>query len=482
MTTQTTQQYQLVWLRRDQRTQDNKALYHARQKGPVVCIWLTFTEQWREHHDSPNKLYLWQENIKNLANDLAQLHIPLITRNLKRFHDASNALLEVITEIKAEALWLNDEYGVNEQRRDEQVCTYLQEHHIPSHRFTDDCLAQPGSLLNKQGGPFKVFTPFRKALYATLTTHDVKPLPAPKAQEKQSLSLRSDPWLDIKPSATQTEHWLIGEQQAHQALHDFLQHHADNYKALRDFPAEEATSRLSTALTAGTLSIRQCFYSAWQANQGELDTGSKGLACWLSELAWREFYRHILVCFPRVSMGKAFQVETDQLTWSYDQNHLEAWQKGHTGVPIVDAAMRQLVATGWMHNRLRMVVAMYLSKDLRLDWRLGEQFFMEHLIDGDLASNNGGWQWAASTGTDAAPYFRMFNPVSQSEKFDAEGIFIRTWLPELNDLDNKTIHAPAANGSLFYDATIYPYPIVDHGDARKATLEAFKRLKKSPEA
>ena len=257
----------------------------------------------------------------------------------------------------------------------------------------------------------------------------------------------------------------------------FIQDKAEDYKDNRDYPAIPGTSTVSPWLTAGVLSIRQCFSAALAANNGELDTGNAGLSCWLSELVWREFYRHILVLFPRVCRNKAFQQETDQLPWKGDRDLLAKWQQGKTGVPIVDAAMRQLVTTGWMHNRLRMVVAMYLTKDLMVDWRLGEQFFMEHLLDGDLASNNGGWQWAASTGTDAAPYFRIFNPVSQSRKFDAKGEFLRQWLPELAELDNKTIHDPAASGSLFYDDSIYPKPLVDHKEARAATLEAFKALK-----
>ena len=470
---------QLVWLRRDLRSRDNHALYHARQKGPVVCVWLAFPGQWQEHHDSPNKLHFWLENITALSKNLATFNIPLITRNLDRYQDAPTALLALAQELGAEALWFNDEYGVHEQRRDESVVNHLQTHHISCYCFTDDCLITPGTLLNKQGQPFKVFTPFRKALYALLAPSSTQPLPSPAKQQPLSLTTVSEPLPDIRPTATTGNIWKAGERAAHKALANFISNHAEHYKALRDFPAEAATSSLSPWLAAGTLSVRQCFDAAWRANGGELESGSEGLACWLSELAWREFYRHILVCFPRVSMGRAFQVETDQLPWSHDQELLTAWQEGRTGVPIVDAAMRQLTTTGWMHNRLRMVVAMYLSKDLQLDWRLGEQFFMEHLLDGDLASNNGGWQWAASTGTDAAPYFRMFNPVSQSEKFDANGHFLRQWLPELKELDDKTIHNPTAKCSLLFDDSTYPRPIVDHSAARKATLAAFKKLKKT---
>ncbi len=472
---------QLVWLRRDLRSRDNKAIYYASQhenkNSSVVCVWFSFPEQWQEHHDSSNKIHFWLENIKTLDKNLAVFNIPLITRTLSRYSDASAALIDLAKRLGVAGLWFNDEYGINEQRRDTEVEHSFQQAGIPCHRFTDDVLVKPGSLLNKQHKPFKVFTPFRKALYASLNLQDALPLPAPEKQQPITINLSSDNLLDIQPTATIRDFWPTGERAAHEALQEFVAERSENYKKDRDFPAQNGTSILSPCLTAGTLSIRQCFTTALQGNDGELDTGSSGLVTWISELIWREFYRHILVCFPRVSMGKAFKEETERLPWKHDKSLLNAWQEGRTGVPIVDAAMRQLVTTGWMHNRLRMVVAMYLSKDLRLDWRLGEQFFMEHLIDGDLASNNGGWQWAASTGTDAAPYFRMFNPVSQSEKFDPDGEFLREWLPELREVDDKTIHNPSASDTLFYDESVYPKPIVDHKRAREATLTAFKRLK-----
>src|SRR5690554_8082807 len=204
---------------------------------------------------------------------------------------------------------------------------------------------------------------------------------------------------------------------------------------------------------------------------------STGAGVWVSELVWREFYRHLLIGFPRISKGRAFKPATEKLTWrsienSKVQRDLQAWQTGQTGFPIIDAAMRQLLETGWMHNRLRMLVAMFLSKNLLIDWRVGEAFFMQHLIDGDLAANNGGWQWAASTGTDAVPWFRIFNPVTQSRRFDPEGRFIRQWIPELAHLDNHDIHLPP-QGTLF-SSTRYPAPMVNLKSSRQRALEAFR--------
>ena len=472
---------QLVWLRRDLRSRDNKALYYASLQGPVVCVWLSFEQQWQEHHDSPNKLWFWLQNLAPLKKNLQAFHIPLVTRSLQRFDQAPQLLCHLAQDMHCEALWFNNEYEINENNRDNAVENACAQAGIACHRFHDDVLRPPGSLRNKQDAPYKVFTPFRKAVYHQLTTDQWQPLPAPEQQQPLTSLPPSDPLPEIRPSARNIEvQWPAGEKQAHKALKDFIQNKAQDYKTLRDFPAVAGTSTVSPWLAAGVLSIRQCFSMALAANNGELDTGNEGLQCWLSELVWREFYRHILVQFPRVCRNKAFRPETDKLDWKKDEGLLERWKTGKTGVPIVDAAMRQLTTTGWMHNRLRMIVAMYLSKHLQLDWRLGERFFMEHLIDGDLASNNGGWQWASSTGTDAAPWFRIFNPVTQSRRFDPDGAFLRQWLPELAGLDNKTIHDPsegAAGNPLFHKDNGYPAPIVDLKLARDATLARFKALK-----
>ena len=224
----------------------------------------------------------------------------------------------------------------------------------------------------------------------------------------------------------------------------------------------------------GILSIRQCIQALFSAQQGYLNFDSEGQQTWLDELLWREFYQHILYDFPRVSKHLPFKENTQKIQWRDAPEDLKDWQYGLTGVPIVDAGMRQMLATGWMHNRVRMIVAMFLSKNLLIDWRLGEQWFMQHLVDGDLAANNGGWQWCASTGTDSVPYFRVFNPISQSQKFDANGDYIRRWIPELAYLDAKSIHDPyAKNPNLKLN---YPRPIVDLKQSRIRAIEAFKGI------
>ena len=255
----------------------------------------------------------------------------------------------------------------------------------------------------------------------------------------------------------------------------FLRFRGRHYNAQRDLPKVRGTSELSPYLALGMISHRQCLQAVMSENGGHLADGDIGLTTWVNELVWREFYQHVAVGFPQVCRYQPFQEHTKQLAWRDDDEGFQAWCEGRTGYPIVDAAMRQLVTTGWMHNRLRMITAMFLSKHLLIDWRRGEGFFMRHLVDGEFCANNGGWQWAASTGTDAAPYFRIFNPTTQSTRFDAEGEFIAHWLPELAKLPAKARHAPQQD--LLTDVD-YPAPIVDHKAARQRALEAFKSLSK----
>jgi deoxyribodipyrimidine photo-lyase len=229
---------------------------------------------------------------------------------------------------------------------------------------------------------------------------------------------------------------------------------------------------LSPYLAHGVLSPRQCLSAALDANEGRLSGGSPGIETWISELVWRDFYRHVIALFPHVSRGEAFRPEADRVEWRNDPAELEAWRRGMTGYPLVDAAMRQLLTTGWMHNRLRMLTAMFLTKHLLIDWRLGERHFMSHLVDADFAANNGGWQWSASTGTDAAPYFRIFNPITQAERFDPAGEFVRTQVPELAETRGSATLTPWLHG-----VARYPAPIVDHAFARARALEAFKRAR-----
>ena len=469
---------QLIWLRSDLRVHDNRALHAALAAGPTLAVYLITPGQWRAHDDAPCKVDFWLRNLVDLRAQLHALNVPLLIRHAEHWDAAPAVLAELCQAHGVGCVQVNDEYGLNETDRDQAVATRLAAQGVAFRRHLDQLLFAPGSLLTRSGGYFKVFSPFRKVAYARL--HDALPdcLPCPDAQIP--LAVESDPLPDAvagftRPNDALRQLWPAGERHALERLERFVDERMIDYERCRDLPALPGTSQLSPYLVAGVLSPRQCLHAALRANRGEFASGQPGAVTWINELLWREFYKHVLVGFPRVSRHRAFRPETEALPWRHAPDDLAAWQAGRTGFPLIDAAMRQLAATGWMHNRLRMVVAMFLSKNLLLDWRLGERFFMAQLIDGDLAANNGGWQWSASTGTDAVPYFRLFNPASQSRRFDPEGRFIRHWLPELAHLDNRAIHEPSGLGGLF-GAPDYPRPLVDLAASRERALTAFRDL------
>lgn len=469
---------QLLWLRSDLRVHDNTALTAAMERGPTVAVYLISPAQWLSHDDAPCKVDFWLRNLAKLQTALGELNVPLLIREADTWDQAPEVLLKLCREHRIEAVHANEEYGINESNRDQAVARALDGADIQWRSYLDQLFFKPGSVLTKTGNYFQVFSQFRKVCYARM--HQAMPplvrLPKPQA----ALGIDSDRVPEqvkgfAAPTQTIRALWPAGEDEASRRLAEFSDEQIDYYRTERDFPAKPGTSQLSAYLAAGVISPRQCLHAALSYNQGEFETGSVGAVTWINELLWREFYKHILVGYPRVSRHRAFRPETEALKWRDAPEELAAWQQARTGLPIIDAAMRQLLETGWMHNRLRMVVAMFLTKNLLIDWREGERFFMQHLIDGDLAANNGGWQWSSSTGTDSSPYFRIFNPLSQSEKFDAEGRFIKHWLPELTDLNKKEVHNPAAAGGLFGVAN-YPKPIVDLSSSRARALAAFKAL------
>lgn len=469
---------QLIWLRSDLRLHDNTALSAAAARGPTVAVYLLSPEQWRAHDDAPCKVDFWLRNLSELSRALGESNIPLLIRKAPRWDNAPQVLLDLCQQLNIDAVHVNEEYGIHESRRDEAVAETLKAKGIGFHSYLDQLLFKPGTVLTKTGTYFQVFSQFRKVCYDRLRRSVPNRVSTPMAQSRLNIDSDETPscieGFDT-PSETLRALWPGGEAQARRRLDTFADDRIDYYKSERDFPAKPGTSQLSAYLAAGVISPRQCLHAALQTNQGEFESGKVGSVTWINELLWREFYKHILVGYPRVSRHRAFRPETEALAWRDAPEELRAWQEARTGLPIIDAAMRQLLETGWMHNRLRMVVAMFLTKNLLIDWREGERFFMRHLIDGDLAANNGGWQWSSSTGTDSAPYFRIFNPLSQSEKFDSEGLFIKHWLPELAGLNKKDVHNPASLGGLFAVAG-YPPPIVNLSATRARALAAFKNL------
>ena len=367
---------------------------------------------------------------------------------------------------------------MNEQRRDSDLISQLVRQGIDWVGCDDKCILAPGDVVNKQGGYFKVFTPFRRAYLARLYQQPLMVNKVPAIAEYPEPDIKhAELWSDDcqfdYPKESSTEYAVESEQIIRQ-LRGFDQSCVVHYHHSRDFPCQAGTSRLSAYLAIGALSVRQCMARVMY-QQSLPVTG--GRETWQSELIWREFYQHLLHFEPKLCQGSSFVIWGDHLQWRNACAHITAWKEGKTGYPIVDAAMRQLNKTGWMHNRLRMIVASFLVKDLHVDWRIGERYFMSKLIDGDYASNNGGWQWCASTGCDGQPYFRIFNPVTQGEKFDPRGRFVLDWLPELLEVPEKLIHQPWkwANAR----ALSYPAPIVDHKLAREITLEMYKKAKES---
>jgi deoxyribodipyrimidine photo-lyase len=465
----------LVWLRNDLRVVDNPALFHAGQAGEgVLAVYILCEQDVEEHLIAPVRLDFIRRSLLALAANLKDLNIPLVVIRVKYRDDICGELQQLIKKYAVVELLINAEYPLNEFERDKKVSQVIRGQGVTVTRFHDRVIIPPGMIRNGSGEPYKVFTAFKNNWLRQARALQLQPLTRPCKQRDSTRAPIGEKEInqlfDGLVLRDLSRLWPAGEAEASKRLKKFIKCPVMEYHKERDFPALDGTSQLSPYLAVGAISPRQCIAAALAANQGEWDSGNQGIITWINEFIWRDFYQHVAVDFPRVCKFKAMQSHTESFPWRYDKKLFAAWCAGETGIPIVDAAMRQLNETGWMHNRLRMVVAMFLSKNLQLDWRIGERYFMEQLIDGDFAANNGGWQWSASTGTDAAPYFRIFNPVSQSRRFDPEGTFIRQYVPELKSLSAKAIHLPPAMPG-------YPAPIVDLALSRKDTIALFASLK-----
>lgn len=469
----------LVWFRSDLRIYDNPALFNAMSKGNTVAVYTLTNSQWDAHGLSLIKRRLVIDHLIELEEQLAKLNVPLIVIDCDLFSNIPSHLASVCRDLDVTTIYYNHEYEVNEKLCSNNVVKRLEELNIKSQGYDDQCIIAPSKILNGSRECYKVYSAFAKNW-----SNNVAELARPlynKPEPQKALTTVSDIKclkqylidVDVKNC------WPVGEEGAHDRLNDFIEQRVSDYHNTRDFPDLDATSQLSTYLALGVLTTRQCLQSLISFSKPNIELFEvigEGEKCWLNELIWREFYRHILVAFPKVCKGKPFKDLTDNLPWKSNNKDFQAWCDGKTGVPIVDAAMRQLNTTGWMHNRLRMIVAMFLTKHLMIDWRLGEAYFYNKLADADLASNNGGWQWSASTGVDAVPYFRIFNPYRQAERFDPKGDFIRKYVKELCSIKGKAILQPNKELASEYD---YPHPIVDLKLAAEHTKSLFKNLKDS---
>ncbi len=470
----------LVWFRQDLRLRDNPALAAAciDQEAEVIALWCVTSQQWQQHAVAARQLKYQHDALVILQQDLAERGIPLLILTTDDFKTLETDLVSFCQQHKITQLFYNYQYEINERQRDQQIEKLCDQQQIICQGFADGTLFPPGSVLTGKNQMYHVFTPFARAVMKKimLAVPECAGLPA-KRQHPSALKPSKIPKFYPTETEYDPQRFVVGHDAALARLRKFSQQQVKHYAKQRDFPATDETSLLSAALAIGLLSAKQCLNRVITDHPQAIDQPG-GIATWVNELIWRDFYRHLLVAEPQLCKHRPFQTWTDHIHWQNNDDHFSAWCEGNTGFPIVDAGMRQLNATGWMHNRLRMVCASFLVKDLLIDWRRGERYFSLQLIDGDLAANNGGWQWAASTGTDAAPYFRIFNPTRQGERFDPQGHFIRQWLPELDAVPEKAIHEPWLWADKENVTLDYPRPLVDHRQAREATLAAFEAARK----
>ncbi len=464
------------WFRRDLRVSDNAALSAAAQRAEdVVPVFVWDEAAFRSAGFGEAQLAFMTSAIMALCDSLRALGYELIIR----YGRPEVELPRLCKELRAEAVFCNKGYEPDEKRTEERVFCALNAGGFGFELFKDRVVWEEQEILTQSGRPFTVFTPYAKAW-------KTRPIPAPKPTLKRrhpevrqpkikSLGLPVVRQVGGKSQTTASQD--ANEKAALALLEKFMSGPVYEYAATRDYPAIDGTSRLSPHLRWGTIGVRTVL-AALQKARARARSASDKKSCdvFLTELIWREFYNQILANFPHVAVG-SFRLGYDRLEWSENREHFQAWCNGVTGYPIVDAAMRCLNTTGWLHNRLRMIVAMFLTKDLMINWQWGERYFMSKLVDADLAANNGGWQWSAGTGTDAAPYFRIFNPVAQGQKFDPQGDFVRRWVPELGWLKGVLIHRPWMQPELF-SQTQYPHRIVLHEQQRLKALALYRAVRR----
>ncbi|OPX56459.1 deoxyribodipyrimidine photo-lyase [Oceanospirillum multiglobuliferum] len=463
----------LVWFRADLRLDDNPALFSACQQGGVIACFLRPKQQWLQHDWGYNRIRYTERSVLDLQTELQQLNIPLLILEADDFRQQGSLLINLCQRLGIAQLFANEEPELNERQRDLGVQKACLEQGISCQFFHDQSLLPLGQVLKPDGTAYRVYSAFRKQIVQRIEQQPIQSLPAPSIQNKPELNCLLDglPLIQLQPEFDVIQQrWSASEREALNQLECFTGEAIGLYEVQRDYPAnEQGTSQLSHYLATGKLSIRRCWL---QAQQIKISNPAQAASaqCWQDELIWREFYRHLLVLNPELCRYRAFKPVTEHIQWRQDAEALTRWQQGQTGFPLVDAAMRQLLTTGWMHNRLRMLVAVFLSKYLLIDWREGERWFMQHLIDADLASNNGGWQWAASTGTDAVPYFRLLSPYRQAERFDGQGEFIARFVPELAHLPAKQRIQPKGY------VENYPAPMTDLKIGKDRMMARFKAL------
>jgi deoxyribodipyrimidine photo-lyase len=471
----------LVWFRNDLRLDDHPALRDAVSVSDAVVpifVWAPDEEEpW-----TPGRSARWwlRESLDSLADDLEREGLELICRR----GGSEETLLEVADAVGARTVVWNERVAPHLRERDERVAEQLENHGLDVETFESRILHDPDSVETTSGGPYHVYTPFWKKFQKVV---DVRaPVSRPDFGATTSPtdaldSLEPGELFDVDGGEL-SEHWTPGESAARERLQTFVDGILAGYETSREIPGEDGTSRLSPRLQHGELSPAQVWEAIEESAVARDETDPDSVETYLEEIVWREFSYHLLHHYPETTT-EPLKEKFEAFEWRWNDAQLERWKRGETGYPIVDAGMRQLKETGWMHNRVRMIAGSFLTKDLLLPWQEGARWFWEHLVDADLASNTMGWQWAAGCGADAQPFFRMFNPVSQSERYDSSGAYIRRWVPELRALPDDAMHEPwEADRSTLAEADVvlgedYPTPIVDHGEARERALEEWRRIK-----
>lgn len=479
----------LMWFRRDLRTVDNAALHHALKHCKTVhCVFVFDREILDSLPKTDRRVEFIRESLVELDASIRQLSGKAQSGLIVQHAWASDEIPKLAQELSAQAVFSNHDYEPQAINRDAVVLGKLANLGIAFHTYKDHVIFERTEILTQMGKPYGVFTPYKNAYLKKLTEFYLRSYPVEKyknalvelpVEHRRSVAKLAEIGFEsTNLAALKIPTGMAGGRQLFEDFFDRM----DDYHATRDFPAVKGPSYLGVHLRFGTVSIRKLAAVAYQ----RVLVGSQGANVWLSELIWRDFYFQILSNFPHAASG-AFKPEYNAIKWEQGERAdslFAAWCEGRTGYPLVDAAMAQINQTGYMHNRLRMVVASFLVKDLGIDWRWGERYFTEKLNDFDLSANNGGWQWASSSGCDAQPYFRIFNPTSQSEKFDAEGKFIRKYLPQLSKLPNSALHEPWNAKPIDLESACvtlgldYPYPIVNHAEAREKTLLRYSVVKK----
>jgi len=515
------------WMRmKDLRLRDNRGLSAAsvtarKENKHLMVLHVISPNDYKAHKRSARRIDFVLRNLKLIKEELDELNIPLHIITLKPRKTIPEKVVGYLKEIGASHLYANIEHEVDEARCLSQTYKLARKSNIVAHLLHDHCIVPPGKVTTKQGKPYSVFSPWYKA-WGALVVDDpatyLDEVPKPEANDESARKHEKlqayfkeevpaevqDYTLDPEEKAAMEKWWPAGAKAAQASLDHFvktkkemkeeekdpelgaedsdvdmdedgvvpLQSYAEN-RSRADRPS---TSRLSPYLAAGVISARQCLNATLPHSKNKLTVDKKlSIGNWVSEVSWRDFYQHVLANFPRVCMGKSFQPKMDAVVWEYNDEHLKAWKEGKTGYPFVDAGIRQMLAEGFMHNRARMNVGSFICKHLMLDWREGESYYMEKLIDGDFGSNNGGWGWVSSTGTDPQPYFRIFNPTTQGTTHDPNGDYIKKYVPELAKLSGKAVHEPYKHlTKKEFEKLGYPKPIVEHTFARKRAIARFK--------